>query len=120
MKSKSGYLYVLTHPSDSRLYKIGQTTCRPEKRLAEHNSNYKEYTGKVVKDTGQKWKIETYIAVPDPYYAESAFWEAIPVGLRPGRKGIEVMQMPSGWVKEGLIAAKKAGIRPPPKTQPSL
>jgi len=38
----SGYLYVLVHPSDPGLYKIGVTTHHPEKRLAEHNSNYKE------------------------------------------------------------------------------
>ena len=35
---KSGYLYVLVHPSDPDLYKIGVTILRPEKRLAQHNS----------------------------------------------------------------------------------
>ena len=36
MKSayKAGYLYVLVHPSDLDLYKIGVTVLRPEKRLA--------------------------------------------------------------------------------------
>ncbi|WP_374047595.1 GIY-YIG nuclease family protein [Aminobacterium sp. MB27-C1] len=48
---KSGYLYVLVHPSDSDLYKIGQTACYPEERLAEHNCNDETYTGQVVKET---------------------------------------------------------------------
>ena len=63
---KSGYLYVLVHPSDPDLYKVGQTTRHPEERLAEHNRNYKEYSGQIVKETGQKWELKTYIAVPDP------------------------------------------------------
>ncbi len=71
---KSGYLYVLVHPSDPDLYKVGQTTCHPEERLAEHNNNYEEYAGQIVKKTGQKWEIKTYIAVPDPYWAEMIFW----------------------------------------------
>ena len=52
---KAGYLYVLVHPSDPDLYKIGQTTCRPAERLAQHNSDYKKYVGQIVKETGQKW-----------------------------------------------------------------
>ncbi|MBN2433827.1 MAG: GIY-YIG nuclease family protein [Spirochaetes bacterium] len=36
---KAGYLYVLSHPSDPELYKVGQTTRHPEERLAEHNSS---------------------------------------------------------------------------------
>jgi hypothetical protein len=43
---KSGYLYVLVHPSDPNLYKVGQTTRHPEERLVEHNSNYAEYAGR--------------------------------------------------------------------------
>ena len=92
---KSGYLYVLVHPSDPDLYKIGQTTCHPEKRLAQHNSNYKEYTGQIVKETGQKWELKTYIAVPDPYWAESVFWDATPLAVIPFRRGIEVEKMGS-------------------------
>lgn len=57
---KLGYLYVLVHPSDPCLYKIG-TTCLPEEGLAEHNSNYGEHAGQIVKETGQKWEIKTYM-----------------------------------------------------------
>src|SRR5713226_8665270 len=115
---KSGYLYVLVHPSDPDLYKIGQTTHHPEKRLAEHNSNYEEYTGQIVKETGQKWEIKTYIAVPDPYWAETVFWTATPIANIPFRRGIEVEKMEWEWVQAGLNAAKKAGVRPPPKPLP--
>jgi len=113
---KSGYLYVLVHPSDPNLVKIGQTTRKPEERLAQHNSDDKELTGQIVKETGQKWKLKEYIAVPDPAYAEVAFWEA--TGLestlhRPN--GIEVTCMEWGRLQMALDAAKKAGIRPPPK-----
>jgi hypothetical protein len=34
---ESGYLYVLVHPSDPDLYKVGQTTRHPQERLVEHN-----------------------------------------------------------------------------------
>lgn len=84
---KSGYLYVLVHPSDPDLYKVGQTTRHPEERLAEHNSRYDEYAGKIVKETGQKWKLKTYIAVPDPYWAEAVFWGATPFADIPFRGG---------------------------------
>jgi hypothetical protein len=81
---KSGYLYVLVHPSHPELYKIGVTVLRPEKRLAQHNSQLDKYAGQVVKETRQKWEIKTYVAVPDPYYAEKAFWAATPLSLVPG------------------------------------
>ena len=87
---KSGYLYVLTHPSDPKLIKIGQTTRDPNERLAEHNSNYEEYTGQVVKETGQKWVLKTYIPVIDPYYAETVFWGATGIAAVPFRRGIEI------------------------------
>ena len=51
---KSGYLYVLSHPSDPELYKIGVTIRKPEQRLAQHNSDYTQLTGRIVKETGQK------------------------------------------------------------------
>ena len=57
---KSGYLYVLVHPSDPDLYKVGQTTRHPEERLIEHNSDYAEHAGRIVKETGQKWELKTY------------------------------------------------------------
>lgn len=111
---KTGYIYVLVHPSDPDIYKIGQTTHHPEKRLAEHNSNYKEYAGQIVKETGQKWEIKTYIAVPDPYWAEKVFWRATPLADIPFREGVEVSRMEWDWVQKGLDAAKNAGVRPPP------
>lgn len=110
---KSGYIYVLVHPSDPNLYKIGQTTQHPQKRLAEHNSNYAEYTGQIVKETGQKWELKLYVAVPDPYWAETVFWGATPFANIPFRRGIEVEKMEWKWVQAGLDAAKKAGVRPP-------
>jgi hypothetical protein len=108
---KSGYLYVLVHPSDPDLYKIGVTILRPEKRLAQHNSQLDKYAGQVVKETGQKWEIKTYIAVPDPYYAEKAFWGATPLSLVPGGTAIEVGRMKWEWVQAGLDAAMDAGTR---------
>lgn len=115
---KSAYLYVLVHPSDPDLYKIGQTTRHPKQRLAEHNSDYQKYAGLIVKETGQKWKLKKYIAVPDPIWAETVFWGATPLGVIPFRRGIEVQKMHWEWVLAGLDAAKKAGVRPPPKPLP--
>ncbi len=112
-KIKSGYLYVLIHPSNPDLYKIGVTTQLPKKRLAAHNSNYKEYAGKVVKETGQKWTIKTYIEVPDPYWAETVFWGATGLADIPYRRGIEIEKMDWKTVEVGLEAAKKAGVRLP-------
>lgn len=103
------------HPSDPDLYKIGQTIKHPEKRLAEHNSNYEEYAGQIVKETGQKWELKEYIAVPDPSWAETIFWSATPLADIPFRRGIEVAQMEWKWVERALEVAKKAGVRPPPK-----
>ena len=112
---KSGYLYVLVHPSDPELYKIGVTILHPEKRLAQHNRHYEEYAGQIVKETGQKWELKTYIAVPDPYWAERAFWGATPFPDIPYRGGIEVEKMEWKLVQAGLDAAKKVGVRRPPR-----
>lgn len=111
---KPGYLYVLVHPSDPDLYKIGVTVLHPEKRLAQHNRNHHEYAGRIVKETGQKWELKTYIAVPDPYLAERAFWGATPFPDIPYRGGLEVEKI--GWqlVQQGLDAARKAGVRSGP------
>lgn len=111
---KPGYLYVLVHPSDPRLYKIGVTIKPPEKRLAEHNRDFEKYAGKLVKKTGQPWELKTYIAVPDPYWAERAFWGATHFPDIPYLQGIEVQQMEWGLVQAGLDAAMKAGMRPQP------
>jgi len=110
---RAGYLYVLVHPSDPDLYKIGVTILRPEKRLAQHNSQLDKYAGRIVKETGQKWELKTYIAVPDPSWAERAFWGATQVSVMPFRRGIEVEKIPWKEVQAGLDAAKKAGVRPP-------
>jgi hypothetical protein len=119
MKSmKSGFLYVLVHPSDLDLYKIGVTILPPEKRLAQHNRNFEEYAGQIVKATGQNWELKTYIAVPDPYWAEKAFWGATPFPDIPFRGGVEVEKMDWSLVQKGLDAAMKAGIRPPPSQKP--
>jgi len=72
---RPGFLYVLEHPSDPNLVKIGRTIRSPEQRLVEHNSDYTKLAGKIVKETGQKWKLKEVVAVPDPAYAEAAFWE---------------------------------------------
>jgi T5orf172 domain-containing protein len=82
---KSGYLYVLVHPSDPDLYKIGVTILHPEERLAQHNRHYEEHAGQIVKETGQKWDLKTYITVSDPYWAEGAFWAATPFADIPYR-----------------------------------
>ncbi len=115
---KSGYLYVLVHPSDPNLHKVGITTRNPEHRLAEHNSNYDEYTGRIVKETGQKWGLKEYHAVPDPNWAEIVFWGATGLADIPYRRGIEVEKMEWELVQKALDAAKKAGVRPGPDPLP--
>lgn len=117
-KIKPGYIYVLVHPSIPDLFKIGQTTRHPEERLAEHNSNYNEYTGQIVKKTGRKWELKEYYAVPDPSWAETVFWNATGLSDIPFRQGIEIEKMSWKLVQQGLEAAKKAGIRPQQKLFP--
>ncbi len=117
---KSGYLYVLMHPSNPDLFKIGVTILDPGKRLAQHNSQHDKYAGQNVKETGQKWELKTYIAVPDPYWAERAFWGATHFPDIPYREGIEVEQMEWQLVQKGLDAASKAGVRPGPLRTPAV
>lgn len=109
---KSGYLYVLTHPSDPDLYKIGVTTLTPEIRLAQHNQQLDKCAGQVVKETGLKWELKTFIEVADHYWAEKAFWSATNVSLIPFRGGEEVWKMDWSSVEAGLAAARSAGTRP--------
>ena len=45
---KPGYIYVLTHPSDPNLYKVGVTILEPKKRLAQHNSDFSKAAGRDV------------------------------------------------------------------------
>ena len=110
---KPGYLYVLVHPSDPDLYKIGVTILHPEKRLAQHNSQLDKLAGRIVKETGQKWELRMYIEVPDPHWAERAFWNSTGLADMPGGVN-EVYKMEWRYVEMGLAAAKKAGTRPPP------
>lgn len=115
---KPGYIYVLTHPSDLDLYKIGITTRKPEQRLAQHNSDYTKLAGSIVKETGQKWELKEYHAVPDPYWAESVFWGATKFADIPYRYGVEIERMSWEEVQAGIDAAIQAGVRPPPPPQP--
>lgn len=116
---KPGYLYVLVHPSDPTLYKIGVTILTPEERLNQHNRNHDEHAGKIVKETGQKWEMKTYIEVPDPYWAERAFWNATHFSVLPYHGGIEVQRMEWTLVQGALDAARKAGVRPGPLRKPA-
>lgn len=113
-KTETGCLYVLTHPSDPNLYKVGKTIRSPEARLAEHNSRVHEYAGQIVKETGLKWELKTHISVPDTYWAEAVFWAATGLADIPFRGGIEVVRLDTVCLETGLAAVKKAGIRPPP------
>lgn len=117
---RQGYLYVLGHPSDPDLYKIGVTVLSPEKRLAQHNRILTAIAGKVVASTGQEWKLKIYIAVDDVYFAERAFWSATHFPELPGRGGREVERMEWQLVQKGLDAAAKAGVRPGPLRKPPV
>ena len=115
---KPGYIYVLTHPSDPDLYKIGITTRTPRERLAQHNSDYSQLAGRIVKETGQIWELKEYHPVPDPYYSESVFWSTTRFVDMPYRRGVEIETMSWEEVEGALDAAKNAGLRPPPPKQP--
>lgn len=112
--AKTGYLYVLVHPSDPDLYKVGVTILEPGERLAQHNRNSGEYAGKVVQETGRLWELKTFVEVADSYWSEKAFWGATPWSLIPFRGVVEVRKTEWKWVQQGLDAATKAGMRPPP------
>jgi hypothetical protein len=111
---KAGYLYVLVHPSDPNVYKIGVTILPPEKRLAQHDRQLTKPAGRIVQETGQKWEIKTVIDVPDVYWAEQAFWGETPFPLFYPYDGVEVERMEWAMVQKGLDAARQAGVRPPP------
>ncbi len=111
MEMKPGYIYVLTHPSDPDLYKIGVTILDPKERLAQHNTQLSKAAGRIVKETGKKWELKEYHAVSDPYWAERAFWATTPFSVIPYRNGVEVEKMSWEEVQRGLDAAKKAGLR---------
>lgn len=116
---KSGYIYVLTHPSDPDLFKIGITHRDPKVRLAQHNSDISQLTGRIVKETNCKWVLKDYYPVEDPYWAEVAFWSATPFADMPFLKGVEVQKMKWEQVQAGLVEAQKAGVRPSPSSSPN-
>lgn len=109
---KPGHIYVLTHPSNPSLYKVGVTIRDPKVRLAQHNSDFTKAAGRVVQETGQEWELKEFHPVDDPYWAEKTFWSKISQSLTPYRGGIEVEIMTWEEVSVGLAAAKTAGVRP--------
>ena len=108
--AKPGFIYVLTHPSKPNEFKIGVTTQKVEKRLAQHNSNYSEIAGQIVKETGVKWQLREYYPVSDIYTAESDFWSATGIADIPYRNGVEIFPMDEKTLHIGLKAARNAGI----------
>ncbi|OOF25171.1 hypothetical protein BZJ19_09100 [Salinivibrio proteolyticus] len=124
-----GFIYVLIHPSDQYLIKVGMTTRSPQVRLKEHNTQFDKAAGQVVEATGQEWIIKEYFEVEDTYNAESAFFHRSPLTEIPHALSDELLKLDDkymnwDWVNEGLVAAKSAGIRsntsqpPNPKPEP--
>lgn len=116
MAVKAGFIYVLTHPSDPYLIKVGMTTRSPQIRLKEHNTQFDKVAGKVVKTTGQKWIIKEFFAVEDTYNAESAFFRRSPLIETPYALNDELLKLDDkyitwDWVNKGLEAARSSGIR---------
>jgi len=129
MAVKSGFIYVLTHPSDPYLIKVGMTTRSPNVRLQEHNTQFDKVAGKVVETTGQEWILKEFCAVEDTYNAKSAFFHRSPLTELPYMLGDELVilddeYMNWDWVNEGLEIAKAVGVRkdtsqpPIPKPKP--
>jgi hypothetical protein len=89
---KSGYLYVLVHPSDPDLYKVGIPLS-----LRSDWSNTMAIIQNMRAGSSMRWvrngNSKAYIAVPDPKWAETAFWEATGLADIPFRRGIEVERM---------------------------
>ena len=117
---KPGYIYVLTHPSNQSLYKIGVTIRDPLVRMAQHNSDLTKAAGRIVKETGQEWQLKDFHPVEDPYWAEKAFWSQIPQSAIPYRGGVEIEIMSWEEVCVGIAAAKDAGMRPESSTVPTF
>ena len=129
MAVNSGFIYVLTHPSDPYLIKVGMTTRSPNVRLREHNTQFDKVACKVVEANGQEWILKEFCAVEDTYNAESAFFHRSPLTELPYMLGDELVILDDGemnwnWVNEGLEIAKAVGVRkdtsqpPIPKPKP--
>jgi T5orf172 domain len=129
MAVKAGFIYVLIHPSDPYLIKVGMTTRNSEIRLKEHNTQFDKAAGKVVEATGQEWVIKEFFAVEDTYNAESAFFHRSPLTEIPYALSDELIKLDDkfitwDWVNQGLKLANSAGIRkdtsqaPIPKIKP--
>ncbi|KAE8543736.1 GIY-YIG nuclease family protein [Marinobacter nauticus] len=130
MAVKAGFIYVLIHPSDERLIKVGMTSRSPEVRLEEHNTQFDKAAGRVVEATGEDWILKEFFAVEDTYNAESAFFRRSPLTETPYALSDELLKLDDkflnwDWVNEGLRLAKSVGVRrdtsqppipkPPPK-----
>jgi predicted GIY-YIG superfamily endonuclease len=115
MAVKAGYIYILKHPSDETLIKVGMTTRNVEQRIKEHNTQFDKAAGLIVKNTGQEWVLYDSIQVEDTYNAESAFWQRSPWTEIPFRGKQELIKLSGAldwsWVQDGIEAAKSAGVR---------
>lgn len=115
MAVKQGYIYILKHPSDETLIKVGMTTRNVEQRIKEHNTQLDKAVGKLVKATGQEWVLYDSFPVEDTYNAEAAFWQRPPWTEIPFRGKEELIRLIGGldwsWVEEGIEAARSAGVR---------
>ncbi len=129
MAVNSGFIYVLIHPSDPYLIKVGMTTRSPQIRLREHNTQFDKDAGRIVESTGKEWVLKEYFEVEDTYNAESAFFQRSPLTELPGTLSNELIKLDDkcvtwSWVYEGLEAARTIGIRkdtsqpPTPKPKP--
>ena len=129
MAVKAGFIYVLIHPSDAYLIKVGMTSRSPQVRLKEHNTQFDKAAGKVVQATGEEWILKEFFAVEDTYNAESAFFHRSPLTEIPYALSDELLKLDDkflnwDWVNEGLELAKSVGVRrdiskaPIPKPKP--
>lgn len=124
--TEKGYIYVLIHPSDPNLVKVGKTVLDPKQRLKQHNTQLDKAAGRIVKETGDHWVLKEYFEVEDAYFAESVFWQRPPLTEIVFKGKEEVLRLQEGfldwnWVEDGLDAVRKAGVRKdnsqPPKGQ---
>jgi len=106
--AEPGFIYVLTHSSRPNEFKIGVTTQKVENRVAQHNSNFSKIAGQIVKETGEKWRLQEYHPVSDIYTAEAAFWGATGIADIPYRNGVEIFPMDEKTLHFGLIAARNS------------